>query len=1801
MIRITAVLLFSILPLVASGLDFYWVGGTGNWSDINNWATTSGGTTKHITVPSPNDNVFFDANSFNAPGDTVYVDLPITTTRNLTVQNVQHSPVFHGGGELKVYGSFTYSKDLTWSFSGTLFFEAVQPGFTISTDDLQFNHNIFFQGIGGSWTLLDDLSSSSRIYLIHGSFNTNGKTLKCNGFYSTSNNQRSLQLGSSNIFIENTWSLNMQQLTFDGSQSRIFFEDNSTFNSTGGTSTAMYNTVVFYENGVINGNKNFDTLLFSKGCSYSITGSSNITGYFQAVADCNFPINITGSWNLSMPVTANFDVYWCHISGINASGGATFIADQSTDGGGNSGITFIPVAPLDLYWVGGSGNWHDTLHWSYTSGGSGGACLPTYRDNVWFDANSLAAGDVVIISSTAVCKDMHWVNIPDTVMLSKSGNLEIHGSMWLNHYLIWNNNSSETRFVSDNLGETITTDGVELGGKFKFDGDGSWTFMDDFFITDEGIEHVKGTLSTNSQNVTILYYTSTSSQLRTLDMGSTYLTIFLDWGNAWQLDGGNFTLNAGTSTIDFNAQGAGMENTATVGFVFNDVIFSDSVGTAVLHNDSNIFNTLTFNSNGIIDGDNEIGTLYFTKGNDYTLYNNKVQVIINDLVAIGGCDGYILIHSDDHDEITYISKSSGTINCEYLILWNVYAIGGATFNAFNSFDIKENFGWNFTTPPSLNLYWVGGTGEWSDTAHWSYTSGGPGGACVPSPIDSVFFDSNSFINNEDTVFVDIPNATCYTMTWKDTLMGAVMHSEQENVLWIWGSLIFSSDMNNRFAGNVCFEANTPGHIIVSDGNQFNNNIWFQGRNGQWTIMDSLNVLTRIFIKYGSVDASERFVKARAIRAYFGYAIELDISDAHVEIIGNQQAWFFVHDSLLFDATNSLITFSAVGGTIDFINNSADPDTVYFHDVEFTVENIPVGYISFQNMYGVFNVVSFNSSGRFDNSNLYDSLLFAAGGSYAFEQNTTQTFNYLDAEGNCFKPIDFVLYGGGTGQFYLHGLSPAVEVTYVNLGGCHGVGPATYTAYSSFDNGGNTNWTITPVGPVDLYWVNGTGTWWDPYHWSYSSGGPGGACIPTHRDNVFFDQNSFITQEDTVLVDGLFAECNTMQWININTTPSFILPNGVPLRIHGSLRLDAAILGTFNGVVRFMSKDTGNYIYFGAQVFSDSVVFHGDGGGWIMYDSLVVTSAINLIRGHLNTNSQHIRANLFYSVTHNERRLELDSSVIVLNNLWRINGNNLTFDAGKSVINFIAPSSHFISENGQGFSYHNLNFTSTVGTSNLRCNNTSVEYNKVLFNNNGVLTGEHLFDSFLFMPGNLYRLEAGRTQTIVSYWLLRGNNCFPLTLQSSIMGHQAFVTKSSGQVIGDFLHIRDIDVSGGATFFAGDNSSDVSNNSGWDFSNSPGYVFGLGDDILFTIGSSVTLSTVNFNAGPGTTFLWSTGDTTSSIIVTQPGTYYVTVTYAENCVVVDSIRVYCDVEPDYIIGDNICYGDSTGWINTIIVDTVATYTAQWSHGATQLNVAGLKAGQYIVTITGSTGCDGIDTLYVDQPPPVIVPLNDTSFCEDDTGVLLDASPDFINYWWNGLPGSQTLFVAQADTVTVQVEDADGCFSVIDTLVITIDTIPHIWLGDDQMICLGEVVRLSPGDMFDSYLWQDGSTNSYFYVKQGGAYYVTIKLRTCYNHDTVIFTDCPPELEFPNVFTPNGDGINDYFYPINQNIINYKLVIFDRWGNVVFETDNVYDKWDGNCSGRPCSEGTYYYTVEYEGFGELSTKGKKLHSGIVTLLR
>jgi hypothetical protein len=171
-------LLFSS-PLCA--LDYFWVGGSGMWSDHNNhWATSSGGAVFHDQVPQSMDNVFFDANSFPVAGGIVTIDQTIIYCMDMDWTGATGGARLSGPGDkmVFVYGSLKLIGGMEWEVFGEVHFLAFQLGQTITCGGQSFKRTVYFEGVGGEWTLQDQFETDDRVFHLNGILRTDNHTLR---------------------------------------------------------------------------------------------------------------------------------------------------------------------------------------------------------------------------------------------------------------------------------------------------------------------------------------------------------------------------------------------------------------------------------------------------------------------------------------------------------------------------------------------------------------------------------------------------------------------------------------------------------------------------------------------------------------------------------------------------------------------------------------------------------------------------------------------------------------------------------------------------------------------------------------------------------------------------------------------------------------------------------------------------------------------------------------------------------------------------------------------------------------------------------------------------------------------------------------------------------------------------------------------------------------------------------------------------------------------------------------------------------------------------------------------------------------------------------------------------------------------------------------------------------------------------------------------------------------------------------------------------------------------------------------
>lgn len=257
---------------------------------------------------------------------------------------------------------------------------------------------------------------------------------------------------------------------------------------------------------------------------------------------------------------------------------------------------------------------------------------------------------------------------------------------------------------------------------------------------------------------------------------------------------------------------------------------------------------------------------------------------------------------------------------------------------------------------------------------------------------------------------------------------------------------------------------------------------------------------------------------------------------------------------------------------------------------------------------------------------------------------------------------------------------------------------------------------------------------------------------------------------------------------------------------------------------------------------------------------------------------------------------------------------------------------------------------------------------------------------------------------------------------------------------------------------------------------------------------------------------------------------------------------------------------------------ATY--KWNDNSTDSVLHVSQAGTYWVEVYRT--CDTLrDTIVIIDSITNINLGNDTTICNGQS-VLLNVALPGTTYLWQDNSTSSTY------TVTVQglywVEVQTSCDTVRDSIYITI--IPSIIgpnLGNDTTLCAGSPFLLDANTQHAThFVWNDNSTDSTLWVTTPGTYWVNVSnsCESFIDSISISYQDCEPIIIMPNVFSPNGDGQNDRFVPIDFKLLEGPVLsIYNRWGNLLYQTMDLDRGWDGTHDGKLCSEGTYYWILTY----------------------
>jgi len=490
----------------------------------------------------------------------------------------------------------------------------------------------------------------------------------------------------------------------------------------------------------------------------------------------------------------------------------------------------------DRYWILGTGTWDSTTttNWSASSGGAGGASVPTASDNVFFDANSnvgVTAFTVTMANTPRVCNDFTAAGLDGVMTLAGTSiGLTVSGSLTFQATNFSRTYTGTTTFNATTTGKTVTTNGVSLGA-VTFDGvGGAWTLGSALSCGTSDLTLTNGTFDTSVSNysVTAARFFSNNSNLRTINLNGSTVSLSSQWSMTTST---NATLNAGTSTISFSS---------------SVVTFN---GGGLTYYDVSCTSTLASTNIKTITGANTFNNLTFSTIASQGLVNISIEAnqTINGTLTINGANGNQRQFVRSNTIGTTRTLTCATIASTTDVDFRDITIAGAhgTLSGTRLGDCKGNTNITFLAAKTV-FYRQTGSADWGATGSgsWSATSGGALDATqFPLAQDTAVFPAATYPASGSTTTInagynigtiDMSLRTSNTMTLATGTTNPFIYGN-----WINGTGITISG-----TGAITFAGRTT-QQITSSAKTFTQPITINSPSGSVTLQDALTTGTGV--------------------------------------------------------------------------------------------------------------------------------------------------------------------------------------------------------------------------------------------------------------------------------------------------------------------------------------------------------------------------------------------------------------------------------------------------------------------------------------------------------------------------------------------------------------------------------------------------------------------------------------------------------------------------------------------------------------------------------------------------------------------------------------------------------------------------------------------------------------------------------------------------------------------------------------------------------------------------------------------
>lgn len=361
--------------------------------------------------------------------------------------------------------------------------------------------------------------------------------------------------------------------------------------------------------------------------------------------------------------------------------------------------------------------------------------------------------------------------------------------------------------------------------------------------------------------------------------------------------------------------------------------------------------------------------------------------------------------------------------------------------------------------------------------------------------------------------------------------------------------------------------------------------------------------------------------------------------------------------------------------------------------------------------------------------------------------------------------------------------------------------------------------------------------------------------------------------------------------------------------------------------------------------------------------------------------------------------------------------------------------------------------------------------------------------------------------------------------------------------------------------------------------------------------------------PNYTYQWTNGETTANISNLAAGNYLVTVTDANNCTSTfsETIQAPNPLSINLTTNNIQCANTTNGRVMSEVGGGVGAYTYLWSTGANSADLSNLGAGTYDLTITDENNCEVSASASLIAPDSIAVSTDIMQpICVGETGSIAfmitgGTQPFTAQLNGNNLSNTNQAEQLVAGTYNLVIQDANNCTVEATDLVIN-EIIPvMVQLGEDQQINLGESLTLTPevsnGVPPYTFNWVTTDDTSIDCLDCESPT-VTPYNNTAYTLDIIDANGCSSianvnvrvtknrNIYAPNAFSPDSDGINDFFTLQGRDIgVIRSLRVFDRWGNKVFDKQNIALNdlsagWNGTFRGQAMQPDVFAWFAEIE---------------------